>query len=173
VRRAIFFSLDEVVIFQEKSRHIGMRPATARVRLLFLACATLAVISCFYCDAHRLSLFHANKSEYETLLSMLQRDERLTFINDGLTEPEDPSTTGISPKRIAEYRRHMSNIGCGAIRYEPFIGSAVFVSNWGRNTDILYFPIRSAEDAKSDGIPLTPAQAHHIEGGWYLTSENF
>jgi hypothetical protein len=93
---------------------------------------------------------------------MLQHDERLSFINSGLTLPEDPGTAGISPQRIAEYRRYMSAIGCGAILYDRSIGSTVFVSDWQRRTDILFFPVAKR-----------PAQAHHIEGSWYLASEDF
>jgi hypothetical protein len=154
-----------------------MQAATNKTRLIFFAAAALALASCFYwrSDVHRLSLFRAHRSDYETLLNMLQHDESLTFINSGLTVPEDPTTKGISPQRIAEYRRYMSKIGCGSIGYTPGIGSATFTSDTPGAADILYFPIQSAAVAKRNGLPLDkpPAQAHHIEGNWYLASEDF
>ncbi len=154
-----------------------MQTATNKTRLIFFAAAALVLASCFYwrSDAHRLSLFRAHKADYETLLSMLQHDESLTFINSGLTVPQDPTTKGISPQRITEYRRYMSKIGCGSISYTPGIGSAVFNSATPGAADILYFPIQSAAIAKKSGLPLDkpPAQAHHIEGNWYLASEDF
>jgi hypothetical protein len=150
--------------------------ATVRARLVFFLAAALALVSCYYSDANQVTLFRAHKSEYETLLHMLQHDQSLTFINSGLTTPEDPGTKGISPQRITEYRQYMSKIGCGAIRYDSSIGSAIFTSSVASGPDILYFPLRSkAEVAKKYGLPLdkVPAQSHHIEGDWYLSSENF
>lgn len=147
-----------------------MQAATNKTRLILFAAAALALASCCYwqcqiSDAHRLSLFRAHKAEYESVLNMLQHDRDLTFINSTLTVPEDPSLRGISPQRISEYRRYMSKIGCGSINYVPLTGSALFVSDISGAADILYFPVQSS------GKP--PAQAHPIEGNWYLASERF
>jgi hypothetical protein len=153
-----------------------MQAARGRAQWVFIAIAALALASCFYwrSDVHRLTLFRAHRSDYETLLNMLQHDEGLTFINSGLTVPEDPTTKGISPQRITEYRRYMSSIQCEAVLYEPSIGSALFVSETASGPNILYFP-SSAENAKRSGFPVhnPPAQAHKIEGDWYLSSANF
>jgi hypothetical protein len=146
-------------------------------RLLFFGAAVLALASYVYwkSDTHRLSLFHAHKSDYEVLLNMLHEDAVLTFINSGLTVPEDPAVHGISAQRIAQYRRYMSKIGCGAISYGYASSPALFVSDTAVAPNILYFPTRSAEGAKKSGVPgdKLHAQAHHIEGNWYLSSENF
>ncbi len=145
--------------------------------MLFLVAAVLALASNVYwkSDTRRLSLFHAHKSDYEVLLNMLHEDAVLTFINSGLTVPEDPAAHGISAQRIAQYRRYMSKIGCGAISYGYASGPILFVSDAAGAPNILYFPTLSAEDAKKSGVPVDkpPAQAHHIEGNWYLSSENF
>jgi hypothetical protein len=126
-------------------------------------------------DSHRLLLFHAHKSDYETLLNMLREDAVLTFVSSSLTIPEDASAHGISPGRIAQYRQNMSKIGCGAINFGSASGPVLFVSDTAGAPNILYFPTRSAEDLKKSGVPgdRPPAQAHHIEGNWYISSENY
>jgi hypothetical protein len=153
-----------------------MQAIRGTTQWVLIAIAALALASCFYwrSDAHRLSIFRAHKADYETLLGMLQHDENLTFINSGLTVPEDPTTKGISPQRIADYRRYMSSIQCEALLYEPSIGSALFVSKTASGPNILYFP-SSFENANRSGRPAhnPPAQAHKIEGDWYLSSESF
>ena len=84
---------------------------------------------------------------------MLRDDKALTFINSTLTTPDDPSKVGISLKRIADYRRLMSEIECGAITYtEP---SALFVSDTIGAPDVLYFP------------RFAPREMHHVEDDWY------
>jgi hypothetical protein len=146
-------------------------------RLLFFVAAVLAVASYVYwkSDTHRLSLFHSHKSDYEVLLNMLHEDAVLTFINSSLTVPKDPAAHGISAQRIAQYRRYMSKIGCGAISYGYASSPVLFVSDTTGAPNILYFSTHSAEDAKKSGVPgdKPPVQAHHIEGNWYLSSENF
>ena len=141
--------------------------------LLAIAALTAMACSCYYwtSDAHRISMFRAHKSEYETLLNMLQHDRGLKFINSGLSVPEDPGIIGISPRRIAEYRRYMSKIGSAAIYYEPSVGSAVFTSGTVGAPVIVYFPMQSAAAAEKYGVPLDrpPAQSFHIEGNWCLS----
>jgi hypothetical protein len=39
-------------------------------------------------------------------------------------DPDDPATIGISPARTGEYRRILSKLGRGALRFEPSLGSA-------------------------------------------------
>jgi hypothetical protein len=148
---------------------------SSKARLVISALLVLAFASCCYweyrtSDAHRLSLFRAHKPDYESLLKMLQQDRGLTFINEGLTDPEDPSSIGISQERIAEYRRYMSQIGCGAIRYSTELGSALFVSDLPTAADILYFPEHAF---KAAGLPATqaPRDSRRIEGDWYLAYE--
>ena len=147
--------------------------AMVGMAVLILAFASCGYLKYIASDSHRLSLFRSHRAEYELLLNMLQHDGHLIFINDALTTPDDPSSVGISPQRIAEYRRLMSNIGCGAISYGPEIGSALFVADWGRAADILYFPVQSHAVAKNLGIPVDrpPPQAHRIVGDWYLSSD--
>ena len=146
-------------------------------RLLLVFAAALALASCVYwrSDTHRLSLFRAHKPDYELLLNMLHEDAVLTFVNSSLTTPENPAAHGISPQRIAQYRRYMSIIDCGAISYGAAGGPVLFVSDAAGASNILYFPMRSAEDTKKSGLPpdRSPAQAQHIEGNWYLSSEKF
>jgi hypothetical protein len=109
-----------------------------------------------------MSRFRAHRGDYEMLLTMLRQDKNLTFVNGGLTLPDDPAAIGISPARIAEYRRMLSRLGRGALRYEPTLGSALFVADAFGDDDILYFP-----------LDRQPMQAHYIEDDWYLGSESF
>jgi hypothetical protein len=119
-------------------------------------------------DVHRLSVFHAHRSDYETMLAMLQHDRGLTFINGGLTDPQDPATVGISAERIAEYRRYMSSVGCSAILWS--VKSTLFVSDAAQAADILYFPNLSR--GVSERTETRPRESRRIEGDWYLTSHD-
>jgi hypothetical protein len=42
---------------------------------------------------------------------MLRADKKLQRVDRGWTPPEDPSSIGISPERIAEYRQTFSKLG--------------------------------------------------------------
>jgi hypothetical protein len=152
-----------------------MQESTKRLLLFFAAALALALYVYWRSDTHRLSLFRGNKPDYELLVNMLHEDEVLTFVNSSLTTPENPAAHGIPAQRIAEYRRYMSKIDCGAISYGSASGAVLFVSNTAGAPDILYFPMRSAKDTKKSGVPgqMPPAQAHHIEGNWYLSAEKF
>ena len=150
---------------------------SSQKRLLFFVAAFLVLASYLYwkSDTHRLSLFHSHNSDYEALLSMFHEDAVLTFINSSLTVPENPAAHGISAQRIAQYRRYMSKIDCGAISYGYATSPVLFVSDTTGAPDILYFSTHSAEDAKKSRVSgdKPPVQAHHIEGNWYSSSENF
>ena|ERR1700722_2558361 len=152
-----------------------MQHSTNRILLVFAAALALASYAYWRSDTHRLSLFRAHKPDYELLLTMLHEDAVLTFVNSSLTTPENPAAHGISSQRIAQYRRYMSKIDCGAISYGSAGGPVLFVSDAVGASNILYFPMRSAEDTKKSEVPANrpPAQAHHIEGNWYLSSEKF
>jgi hypothetical protein len=141
-----------------------------RDKSILLVFAVLGIASFGCCqyrasDAHRMALFRAHKAEYETVLSMLGHDRGLTFINKALTEPDDPKTVGISPRRVEEYRKYMSKIDCGAIRYEPVLGSVVFVAGSANAAGIFYFPVSSFPSGRKYGIP---ADSRRIEGDWFI-----
>ncbi|HEY8051572.1 MAG TPA: hypothetical protein VIE42_02075, partial [Steroidobacteraceae bacterium] len=88
-----------------------------------------------------MSRFRSHRADYETLMTMLRHDQKLTFVNSGLTEPEDPSSVGISAARIAEYRHILLRLGRGCVRYDRFIGTAFFCAGTFSDYDILFFPI--------------------------------
>ena len=110
-------------------------------------------------DAQQMAGFLARRADYETLVSMLRDDKHLMFINGGLTEPENPGAVGISPQRLAEYRRLMKKIDCGAIRYDSSTDRAFFVAEtffgW-TDRDFLF---------ATDQFPKP--DFHRIEGNWY------
>ena len=152
-----------------------MQESTKRLLLVFAAALALASYVYWRSDTHRLALFRAHKPDYELLLNMLREDAVLTFLNSSVTTPENPAAHGISPQRIAQYRRYMSKIDCGAISYGSPSRPVLFVSDTAGAPNILYFPTRSAEEAKKSAVPgnRPPAQAYHIQGNWYLSSEKF
>lgn len=110
-------------------------------------------------DSERTEFFQAHKSGYEAVLAMLQHDQTLTFINQTVTDPGDPSAMGISKERLADYRRQMSEIDCVALRYSPALGSALFVSKIAGAANVEYFAVE--QQAK---------QSHVIASHWYLSS---
>jgi hypothetical protein len=116
-------------------------------------------------EAIEMFRFRAHRGDYEILLTMLQQDKNLTFVNEGLTLPADPATIGISPARIVQYRRILSRLGRGSLGYVPALGTAFFGANSFGDDDILFFPIRSSAFAARYGLPLDrpPMQSHHIE----------
>jgi hypothetical protein len=110
-------------------------------------------------DAQQIAGFLARRTDYEALVSMLRDDKQLTFINRGLTEPDDPAAVGIPPQRLAEYRRLMKKIDCVAIRYIPSMDRAGFVAEYffgWTDRDFLF---------AAHATPMP--DFHHIEGNWY------
>ena len=53
----------------------------------------------------------ANRATFDRLLAMIQEDRGLLRVDVDWTDPADPEQAGISPARIAEYRRLMQAIG--------------------------------------------------------------
>jgi hypothetical protein len=153
---------------------------SSKTTKILIALAALS-ISAYYCSQHahiesiEMSRFRAHRGDYEMPLAMLKHDNNLTFVNEGLTSPDDPATIGISPARIAEYRRILSRLGRGSLNYVPGSGSALFVADSMGDDNILFFPIRASAFAAAYGPPFgtPPAQAHHIDDDWYLSSERF
>jgi len=71
-------------------------------------------------DAILIQKFHENRKEFDTLVSMIQEDVNLHIVDNDWTDPHDPSTIGVTPARIAEYRKLFSQCGIprGFSRYQ-------------------------------------------------------
>jgi hypothetical protein len=128
-----------------------------------VAAAGLAISGHFYrqyqsSDAAQVTRFHGRRTDYQTLLEMLRDDKQLTFINEGVTQPEDPTAIGIAPQRIAEYRRLMSKIDCGAILFDPG-GRTLFVSGrYDLNDPDILFAGKGSHAS---------SEFRYLEDGWY------
>ena len=62
-------------------------------------------------DAVLLQRFNQNEADFERLLTMLREDRQLQRVDDNWTRPSDPNSIGVSPERIAEYRRLFAKLG--------------------------------------------------------------
>jgi len=66
-----------------------------------------------------ISAFQQHHSTFEELRQMIATDSKLHRVDEDWTDPKDPAEVGISPERIAEYRRLLAEVGCsrGFIAY--------------------------------------------------------
>jgi hypothetical protein len=62
-------------------------------------------------DAQLIANFQAHKEGFERLRQMIIEDKGLTRVDDNWTAPGDPKAIGVSPERIAEYRKLFSQLG--------------------------------------------------------------
>jgi hypothetical protein len=60
-----------------------------------------------------IAAFRQHRSTFEELRQMILADSRLRRVDEDWTDPRDPTTIGVSPERIATYRRLFSEVGCG------------------------------------------------------------
>jgi hypothetical protein len=110
-------------------------------------------------DFYRMWLLREYNDDYETLVSMLEHDRALTFISTDRIEPATPLDAGITPQRIADYRRHMSRIGSDAISSSRI--SILFLSNRIGASDLLY--------SESDEHPTRPS--YRLKRCWFLVAD--
>jgi hypothetical protein len=61
-------------------------------------------------DAEMIDNLRRNRTDFDRLVAMIQ-DRGLERVDNDWTRPEDPASVGISPARIAEYRKIMVRIG--------------------------------------------------------------
>ena len=159
-----------------------------RVRTLFaLVAIALSLTACDGprpSDAELIARFRVNRARIETLMEMMQADHALTRVSYDSSDPADPATVGVSPKRVAEYRRRLNEVGYWqGFVYDPQSGGVSFIA-WstgftgsGATKWVVYLP----EDPTPlvddlDAYRTPPGQYHllayrHIEGPWYLMIE--
>lgn len=125
----------------------------------------------------------ANRATFDRLLAMIQEDRGLLRVDVDWTDPADPEQAGISPARIAEYRRLMQAIGVtrGFSADEKrhgihFIAWASGLSTRGRSKAYVWSSTGKFEDAQvassldetwRDGGRHVWAY-RHLDGPWYL-----
>lgn len=56
-------------------------------------------------DQQLLANFRRHQETFDQVIRMLQTDKGLIRVDEDWTDPDDPGTIGVSPARLAEYRR--------------------------------------------------------------------
>ncbi|MEW6130831.1 MAG: hypothetical protein AB1757_27625 [Acidobacteriota bacterium] len=138
--------------------------------------------STYRADEFLIAKFQAHKSEFNTLLEMFQVDKGLIYFAYDQTIPENPQSVGISPDRLAQYRRLFSVLGLNGMAAEDRQTGArdeiwFFTSIEGarRSTFKHYaYVIKPAkgviQDLDKDGSKATPYR--QIENNWYLALDD-
>jgi hypothetical protein len=105
----------------------------------------------------------AHRAVFDRLLTMIREDKGLERVDDDWTRPDDPSTIGVSPARIAEYRRLFAeaNIPRGFYSFNEattvqFIGFAEGLSISGCAKSYLY-----TTEKEPEGLVDEPLDGHH------------
>lgn len=142
-------------------------------------------------DQKLLDEFQRHRPELEQLISMFQADKGLGRVGNSFTSPEDPREVGVSPERIAQYRKLCNTVGAkdciegydaayyGATRSgrsEEKDPIWIHVSSQGLaisgSSKGYYYSAAPAEEivASLDGVASTHSRTwlRHIEGKWYL-----
>lgn len=65
-------------------------------------------------DRELLERFHKHRADLDELVRMFEADKGLGRVGASFTRPKDPSSVGVSPERIQEYRRLCSAVGARA-----------------------------------------------------------
>ena len=87
-----------------------MKPRTLRTLACLFVCALTGCEPPLN-DAEMLQNFNEHRQEFEALRAMITHDKGLSRVDDQTTSPADPSTIGITPARIAEYRSLLQKLG--------------------------------------------------------------
>jgi hypothetical protein len=76
------------------------------------AAVLLAIGGCGHpSDARLIDRFYEHRAELEQLVSMFVADRGLYRVGETFTRPEDPSSVGVTPDRVREYRRLCDRVG--------------------------------------------------------------
>jgi len=133
-------------------------------------------------DAAMLAQFREKRTALEEMVGMIGHDPALQRLAPDFTRPDDPARFGISPERIAEYRRlcRDAGISLGFTRHGDAVeftvhGRGLAISGSGKG-----FAYRDAPDPEGDVIEgdLDAAAAglvdknvllqRKIDGKWWL-----
>lgn len=132
-------------------------------------------------DDQLIANFQAHKPEFERLRLMILEDKGLTRVDVDWTQPNDPTTIGVTPERIAEYRRLFTQLGLarGFSAYRHDIEFLASCQGWvasGSSKGYLYKakPPLTLEDNLDQYSSQERAVGYgyrKIEGSWYLYFE--
>lgn len=129
-------------------------------------------------DEELIANFKAHEAQFNQLLEMVLADKALRRVDDDWTDPKDPQTIGISPERIAAYRRifRTLDIPRGVSSYQgvvEFISSSQGLAVGGSSK--CYTRLEKPPSNMVDNIETyrsRPGASYpvfrHVQGNWYL-----
>lgn len=124
--------------------------------------------------------FQSHKSQFDQLLQMFIADKGLGRVAKDFTRPANPAEIGVTPERLAEYRKLFTTLGLrsGIEGYDPkdtvtFYASTQGLAVSGSSKGFAYLkePPKILVD-KLDGYRSADGRSftvyRHLEGNWYL-----
>jgi hypothetical protein len=130
-----------------------------------------------------LASFFKHRNEFEELHRMAAADTNLLRVDASRTDPPDAASAGVSPRRVATYRKLLNRVGCpGGLMAFParpgirFIASSRGLLNRGSSKGFCYLeppPAETVTNTDTDkSLKSGPYEVYrHIEGHWYLFFE--
>lgn len=163
--------------------------------VVWVLAAALSLVACADpprpTDAVLIERLRAKMPLFLQLIAMIEQDRDLERVDIDWTKPDDPGTVGVSPERIATYRKLMKEAGVprGFSALKPrkaitFIAyaSGLFTHGWAKSY-IYVLPGSESErygfdleDGDLDGASAGQKKFfgyRHIEGNWYLLLESY
>lgn len=124
--------------------------------------------------------FSAHKRDFQELVTMIQSDRGLRRVDDNWTDPSEPTTIGVTPERIADYRRRFASCGVPRGFYSfqsgsniEFIATAFGLCTGGSGKGYAYLTTPPTETVPSTDTYRTVRRGaykvyRHIEANWYI-----
>jgi hypothetical protein len=152
------------------------------ILVLALLTASCSQVSQHPNDQILIQNFTTHRQAFQELVMMIQADKGLRRIDDNWTDPTAPSTVGVPPERIADYRRRFAICGIprGFYSFQSgsninFIATSFGLCTGGSSKGYAYLstlPLASDIVPSTDAYRTTRRGAYrvyqHIEGNWYI-----
>jgi hypothetical protein len=152
------------------------------VVILSLLAASCSQVSRHPTDEALIQNFTIHKAEFQELVAMIQADKGLRRIDDNWTDPSDPSTVGVPPERIVDYRKRFAVCGIprGFYSFQAgsninFIATAFGLCTGGSGKGYAFLstpPLPSDIVSSTDDYRTNRRGAYrvyrHVEGNWYI-----
>ena|SRR5258708_26889518 len=156
--------------------------------ILFAMLPMVIMVGCGQHVEHKpddilLANFCKHRKEFEELHRMAATDTNLFRVDASRTDPPDATSAGVSPRRVAAYRKLLYNVGCpGGLMAFParpgirFISSSRGLLNRGSSKGFCYLeppPVETVTNTATDKSlkPGPYVVYRHIDGAWYLFFE--
>src|SRR6266567_2930874 len=154
-----------------------------------LIVAMVLMVGCDRQDQHKadeklIASFLRHRADFEQLRQMATADSTLRRVSDSWTDPPDLASAGVSPQRVAEYRRLLHRVGCpeGLMAFPArpgirFLSSSRGLLNRGSSKGYCYLEsvpplLVTNTDTYRPELPGAYEVYRQIEGSWYLVLEH-